>query len=64
MLIVRPDKEAAPVIAARLAKYGVNMLRLHSMDGRSGPLIDYRDGTSQQFDRGGLGPRSTSSCPS
>jgi len=45
-----PQKADAPVIAARLAKYGVNMLRLHSMDGRSGPLIDYRDGTSRQFD--------------
>ena len=45
-----PDKARAPVIAARLAKYGVNMLRLHSLDGRWGPLIDYRSGTSQQFD--------------
>ncbi len=45
-----PDKAVAGVIADRLAKYGVNMLRLHSMDSRSGALIDYRDGTSQQLD--------------
>jgi hypothetical protein len=45
-----PSKERAPIIAARLAKYGVNMLRLHSMDGRWGPLIDYRKGTTQEFD--------------
>lgn len=49
-----PDKELARVVAARLAKYGVNMLRLHSLDGRWGPLIDYRDGTSQQFDADAL----------
>lgn len=49
-----PDKELARVVAARLAKYGVNMLRLHSMDGRWGPLIDYRDGTSQRFDADAL----------
>ena len=45
-----PDKARSPMIAARLAKYGVNMLRLHSIDGRWGPLIDYRQGTSQEFD--------------
>jgi hypothetical protein len=45
-----PEQDQARVVAARLAKYGVNMLRLHSLDGRWGPLIDYRDGTSQQFD--------------
>jgi hypothetical protein len=49
-----PEKSEARVIAARLAKYGVNMLRLHSMDGRYGPLIDYRQGTSQQFDADAL----------
>ena len=49
-----PQKERAPAIAARLAKYGVNMLRLHSMDSAYGPLIDYRRGTSQQFDAEGL----------
>jgi hypothetical protein len=45
-----PDKETAAVVAARLAKYGVNMLRLHSMDSRSGGVIDYRSGTSQALD--------------
>jgi hypothetical protein len=49
-----PEKEQARVVAARLAKYGVNMLRLHSMDSRYGPLIDYRQGTSGQFDADGL----------
>ncbi len=44
-----PEKEQARIVAARLAKYGVNMLRLHSMDGRYGPLIDYSRGTSQEF---------------
>ena len=45
-----PEKERAGIIAARLAKFGVNMLRLHSLDGRYGPLMDYSQGTSQQFD--------------
>lgn len=49
-----PDKEQARVVAARLAKYGVNMLRLHSLDGSYGPLIDYRPGTSQTFRADGL----------
>lgn len=45
-----PQKPEAETIAARLAKYGCNMLRLHSMDGRYNPLIDYSDGRSQEFD--------------
>ena len=49
-----PEKEQAHVIAARLAKYGVNMLRLHSLDGRYGPLIDDSRGTSQEFDADAL----------
>jgi uncharacterized glyoxalase superfamily protein PhnB len=49
-----PPKEEAPVIAARLAKYGVNMLRLHSMDGRWGPLISSDRKTSQTFDADAL----------
>jgi len=49
-----PEKAAARTIAARLAKYGVNMLRLHSMDSRYGPLIDYQSGTSQPLDAKGL----------
>jgi len=49
-----PPQTQAPIIAARLAKYGVNMLRLHSLDGRYGSLIDYTSGTSQQFDADAL----------
>ncbi len=49
-----PEKERAPRIAARLAKYGVNLLRFHNMDGPGGPLIDYGRGTSQEFDAEGL----------
>ena len=45
-----PDKQAAPVIAARLAKYGVNMLRLHAMDSAWGPLIQPDQQTSQTLD--------------
>ncbi len=49
-----PAKELARTVAARLAKYGVNMLRLHSMDGRWGPLIDPGRNTSQSFDADAL----------
>ena len=49
-----PEKAAARATAARLAKYGVNILRLHSMDSRWGPLIDYGSGTSQPFSKEGL----------
>jgi hypothetical protein len=44
-----PDKDDANVIAARLAKYGVNLLRIHAIDGRWAPLIDYARGDSRQF---------------
>ncbi len=49
-----PDKDRAPILAARLAKYGINMLRLHSLDGRSNPLIDGSKGTSREFDPAAL----------
>ncbi|NLX98044.1 MAG: hypothetical protein GXY83_17925 [Rhodopirellula sp.] len=49
-----PEKDQARIVAARLAKYGVNMLRLHSMDGRWGPLIDSGQQTSQSFDSAAL----------
>jgi len=49
-----PEPDQARLIAARLAKYGVNMLRLHSLDGRYGPLIDYARGTSQEFNADAL----------
>jgi len=45
-----PEKDQARVIAARLAKYDVNMLRLHSLGDCWYPLIDYSSGTSQEFD--------------
>ena len=44
-----PEKAMAPVIADRLAKYGVNMLRIHAIDGRWGKLIDYEKGDSRSF---------------
>lgn len=44
-----PDKTTAEATAARLAKYGVNLLRIHAIDGRWGPLIDYRQGSSRQL---------------
>ena len=44
-----PEKEKAPQIAAWLAKYGVNMLRIHAIDGGWGRLIDYQKGDSRTF---------------
>ncbi|MFZ5832289.1 MAG: hypothetical protein ACOY3P_19560 [Planctomycetota bacterium] len=49
-----PPKEKAPALAARLAKYGVNILRLHSFDSQYGPLIDYRTGTTRELNADGL----------
>ena len=43
-----PEREQAEVLAARLAKYGVNMLRIHAIDSRWAPLIDYERGDSRQ----------------
>ena len=45
-----PEKRMAEIVAERLAKYGVNMLRLHVTDsGWGGALIDYSDGTSRRL---------------
>ena len=44
-----PDKKTAEIIAARLAKYGVNLLRLHAPDSRWATLIDYRRGNSRHL---------------
>ncbi|MDO8541431.1 MAG: hypothetical protein Q7S40_13415 [Opitutaceae bacterium] len=44
-----PAKDQAPVTAARLAKYGVNLLRFHAFDSPSGKLIDYARGNSQNL---------------
>lgn len=44
-----PAKDKAPVTAARLAKYGANMLRFHAFDSPGGKLIDYSNGNSQSL---------------
>ncbi len=49
-----PDKEAAARLAARLAKYGVNLLRIHAIDGQWGPLIDRSRPDSRHFDPAAL----------
>ncbi|NQT51071.1 hypothetical protein HQ576_03425, partial [bacterium] len=43
------EKKDAATLAARLAKYGVNMLRIHAIDSRWAPLIDYAKGNSRSF---------------
>jgi len=45
-----PSKENAEMLAERFARHGINLLRLHSPDSVWGGLIDYRKGTSQEFD--------------
>jgi hypothetical protein len=44
-----PDRHTAEVVAERLARYGVNLLRLHTPDSRWGQIIEYSDGTSQRL---------------
>ena len=44
-----PAKSDAPALAGRLAKYGVNLLRIHAVDGRWGRLIDYTQGDSRHL---------------
>jgi enterochelin esterase-like enzyme len=45
-----PTSEQAPILAARLAKYGVNMLRIHAIDGRwAGNFIDYKRGDTRHL---------------
>ena len=44
-----PEKADAAALAARLAKYGVNLLRIHAIDGQWGRLIDYARGDSQHL---------------
>lgn len=46
---VAPPKELSRVLAARFAKYGVNMIRLHSIDGSYSGVIDYTRGNSRHF---------------
>lgn len=49
-----PEKEEARRVAARLAKYGVNMLRIHTIDGIWGPVIDYSKGDSRHLDEAAM----------
>jgi len=49
-----PDKREAEVIAERLARYGVNMLRLHTPDSRWGTLINYERGDTRHLNEEAL----------
>ncbi|MBM4018528.1 MAG: hypothetical protein FJ288_09415 [Planctomycetes bacterium] len=50
-----PDKEKAPLLAARLAKYGVNLLRIHAVDAGWGiGLIDYSKGDTRHLSQEAL----------
>ncbi len=46
-----PDKEQAPAIAARIAAYGINLVRVHHADAWWAPrsFIDYAKGDSRHF---------------
>ena len=45
-----PDRDKAAMLAARLAKYGVNLLRIHAVDAGWGlGLIDYAKGDSRHL---------------
>lgn len=44
-----PRKEDAPKIAARMAKFGINIVRFHHMDSTWSPLINYRKGDSRHL---------------
>ena len=43
------EKAAADVFADRMAKYGVNLLRIHAIDGKWGKFVDYAKGDSRHF---------------
>ncbi len=49
-----PSKEQAVVWAARLAAYGVNLLRLHAYDSKWAELIDYGKGNSRSLNADAL----------
>ena len=51
---VSPPKERAPALAARFAKFGVNMIRLHAFDSTYSGILDYSRGTTQEFNAEGL----------
>jgi hypothetical protein len=47
-----PDKDAAPIIAERLARSGMNMIRFHHIDSQRGAprkrsILEYKDGHSK-----------------
>ena len=44
-----PGHNRAQRLAARLAKYGVNLVRIHAVDSRKSPLIDYSRGDSRHL---------------
>jgi len=44
-----PEKRDAEALASRLAKYGVNLLRIHAIDGQWGQFIDFAKGDSRHF---------------
>ncbi|MFV1996171.1 MAG: hypothetical protein ACC661_12105, partial [Verrucomicrobiales bacterium] len=45
-----PEKDVARAAAARFAKFGVNMVRLHSIDSAYAAIIDYSGDGSREFD--------------
>lgn len=51
-----PEHNDAEKIAARLAKFGINVVRFHHMENNWGgeSLIDYSAGTSRQFNKSNL----------
>ncbi len=49
-----PPADEGRATAARLAKYGVNLVRIHAVDSRWGPVIDYRQGNTRQLDPSGM----------
>ncbi|MDH7570493.1 MAG: F0F1 ATP synthase subunit gamma, partial [Armatimonadota bacterium] len=44
-----PDRKTAEQVAERLARFGVNLLRLHTPDSRWAGLIDYQKGNTRTF---------------
>jgi hypothetical protein len=44
-----PEREVAETTAARLARIGINMVRLHAVDAGYAPLIDYERGDSRHL---------------
>lgn len=45
-----PDKRMAELVAERLSRYGVNLVRLHSIDSQYAKIIDYSKGNTQTLD--------------